>query len=460
MVDGVTGGPRSAVRTGSDETARPFPPAHWEHLSSLVPRGAPPGRVARAPLRADLLPPDAPASYRPARPEPTGDRRRTMDDEDEMTDETQPVGPPLNLTGRPRPVVDRSTPAGAAGSATFGNAPENAVARRRGPRRVLVALGALTLVLVLLVGGGIWFLTNRYGGNVERVGDVFAGLDSRPAPATPSGTAQAPVTFLLVGSDSRAEAAPGEDPGGRSDAIMIARFSGDRQHAQVISIPRDSWVDIPGHGRNKINASYAYGGPTLLIQTVEQLTGVRIDHYATIDFDGLIQVTDDLGGVDVAVAETTSNGPHTFPAGVNHLNGEQARWYLGQRYGLPGGDFDRVKRQQQYLRAMFGQLFSSDTFSDPARLDSALLAVTSAVGVDDSLGNGGMVSLAYSLRGVTPQAVQFFTAPVLGTGREGAASVVYLDTVTGDRMWEYLRTDSLGPNAAVFAEQALSATPR
>ncbi|WRL64300.1 LCP family protein [Blastococcus brunescens] len=76
---------------------------------------------------------------------------------------------------------------------------------------------------------------------------------------------------------------------------MLARFSADRQHAQLISIPRDSWVDIPGRGRNKINASYAFGGPTLLIQTVEQLTQVRIDHYVAIDFDGLIQVTDDLG---------------------------------------------------------------------------------------------------------------------------------------------------------------------
>jgi LCP family protein required for cell wall assembly len=85
---------------------------------------------------------------------------------------------------------------------------------------------------------------------------------------------------------------------------------------------------------------------------------VRIDHYPAIDFDGLSQGTDDLGGVDVVVAETTTNGPFTFPSGVNHLSGEQARWYVGQRHGLPGGDFDRVRRQQQYLRAMFAKLFS------------------------------------------------------------------------------------------------------
>jgi LCP family protein required for cell wall assembly len=332
---------------------------------------------------------------------------------------------------------------------------------RRRLRRLLVSLGILGLSLAMLAGGGLWFLTNRYGGNIDRAGDVFAGLEegSRPAPA-PAPNGHQPVTFLLVGSDTRAEVAHGELPDGRSDAIMLARFTADRQHAQVISIPRDSWVDIPGRGKNKINAAYAFGGPTLLIQTIEQLTGVRVDHYAAIDFEGLIQVTDDLGGVDVTVAETTTNGRYTFATGVNHLNGDQARWYLGQRHGLPGGDFDRVRRQQQYLQAMFGKLLSSDTFSDLGRLDGALLTVTSAVALDDSLGDGDLLPLAYSLRKVTPGTVDFFTAPVLGTGMEGPSSVVYLDRTAGERMWAYLRSDSLAENAAEFAQQALPDVPR
>ena len=351
------------------------------------------------------------------------------------------------------------TPAGAAADGEAGEQP----GRKRVMRRILISLGILGLVLAVVIGGGLWFLTNRYGGNINRVSDVFAGLDEgkRPAPATPVQTASAePVTFLLVGSDTRGQTLAGEAPDGRSDAIMIARFSADRQHAQLISIPRDSWVDIPGHGRSKINASYSWGGPSLLIQTVEQLTNVRIDHYVAIDFEGIIQVTDDLGGVDVVLAETTTNGPYTFPAGMNHLDGDQARWYLGQRHGLPGGDFDRVKRQQQYLRAMFGKLLSGNTFTNPAKLDSAMLAVTSAVSVDDSLGNGDLVSLAYSMRSVSPANVDFFTAPVLGTGMEGPASVVYLDMVSGERMWSYLSNDSLAAHAAEFANQALPDVPR
>ncbi|MCF6508459.1 LytR family transcriptional regulator [Blastococcus sp. MG754426] len=328
---------------------------------------------------------------------------------------------------------------------------------------MLIGLGVLALVLGLVAGGGFWFLADRWAGNIDRVSDVFAELpeEARPAPATPQQAAgEEPVTFLLVGSDTRTESAEGVAPGGRSDAIMLARLSADRQHAQLISIPRDSWVEIPGHGMDKINASYAFGGPSLLVQTVEQLTQVRIDHYVAIDFDGLIQVTDDLGGVDVVVAETTQNGPYTFEAGMNHLNGDEARWYLGQRYGLPGGDFDRVKRQQQYLRAMFDKLFSSETFTSPPKLDSAMLAITSAVSVDDTLSNGDLVSLAYSMRGVTPGDIEYFTAPVLGIGMEGPASVVYLDDNAAERMWGYLRSDSLGQNAAEFADEALPDVPR
>ncbi|MGY1840836.1 MULTISPECIES: LCP family protein [unclassified Modestobacter] len=337
--------------------------------------------------------------------------------------------------------------------------------RRRHPwRRALIAVAVAGLALAVLAGGTLWFLSDRYGGNVDRVGNVFAGIAEQSRPAAPSPAAETttedPITFLLVGSDTRAEVAPGELPDARSDAIMIARFAGDREHAQVISIPRDSWVDIPGHGMNKINAAYAFGGPTLLIQTIEQLTGVRIDHYAAIDFAGLIQMTDDLGGIDVVVQETTSNGPHTFEAGQNHLDGDQARWYVGQRYDLPGGDFDRVKRQQNYLRAMFTKLFSQDVFSSPAKLDDTLLTVTSAVAVDDKLSNGDMLAMAYSLRGLRPADVEFFTAPVLGTGTEGAASVVYLDDVSADRMWGYLQTDSLGQNTGEFKDEALTDVPR
>jgi anionic cell wall polymer biosynthesis LytR-Cps2A-Psr (LCP) family protein len=140
--------------------------------------------------------------------------------------------------------------------------------RPRTLRRVLVSLGVLGLVMAQVAGGALWLFTARYAGNIDRVSNVFTDLDaaSRPAPATPAQEAdEQPVTFLLVGTDTRATAEEGIADGGRSDVIMIARFSADRQHAQLISVPRDSWVEIPGHGMDKVNAAYAYGGPTLLI---------------------------------------------------------------------------------------------------------------------------------------------------------------------------------------------------
>jgi len=378
-------------------------------------------------------------------------------------DESDARGPEADAgtSEKAEPAAPDATPEAEQGEQTEPAAP--APRRHKLLRRALISAGVLVLVLVVLIGGGIWFVTARYAGNVDRITDVFGGIseDTRPAPATPADDPSGdPVTFLLVGSDTRGHPSSGEDPDGRSDAIMIARLSADRKHAQLISIPRDSWVPIPGHGTSKINAAYSWGGPSLLIQTVEQLTKVRIDHYVAIDFDGIAQVTDALGGVDVTVAETTTNGPYTFTAGVNHITGEQARWYLGQRHRLSGGDFDRVKRQQQYLRAVFQKLFSSDTFHDVGRLDSSLRALTSAVSIDDTLGSTDLFTLAYSMRDLTPADVDFFTAPVLGTGMEGAASVVYLDQTKGQRMWAYLNSDSLAQNAAEFSKEALPDNPR
>jgi LCP family protein required for cell wall assembly len=330
--------------------------------------------------------------------------------------------------------------------------------RRRRLRRASVALGASVLVLILVAAGGAWYLTNRYAGNLDRIDNVFASLDESQRPAAPTGVT-APLTFLVVGSDTHADVPEGESPDGRSDVMMLVRFTGDRQDAQVISLPRDSWVSIPGAGTAKLNAAYAYGGPSLLVQSVETLTGVRIDHYAAIDFQGFVQMTDALGGVDVQVAETTSNGPYTYEAGHNHLDGEEALYYVRQRYGLAGGDFDRVKRQQQYLRSMFAKISEQNVLADVGALDSFLVALAGAMSVDESLGSAALVDMAYDLRSLRPGAVTFLTAPVAGTGREGAQSVVYLDAARAEQMWGYLRTDSLGEHIGEFTADVLPAVP-
>ena len=332
--------------------------------------------------------------------------------------------------------------------------------RRRSPwRRALIIILVSGLVLGLGAVGAFFYFTERYLGNIDRIANPFEEIDESERPAAPAAPpGEPPITFLLVGSDSRDPSGEGP-PGDRSDVIMIMRITGDRQQVQFISIPRDSWVAIPGYGVNKINASYAFGGPSLLIRTVESVTGVRIDHFAAVDFAGFKEITDALGGVDVRVAETTSQGGVTFNQGLNHLNGEEALIYVRQRRGLPGGDLDRVQRQQNYLRAIMSTVFQQDMLGDLGRTDDLLLALTSAISVDETFSNTDMLGLAYSMRGLNRNSLNFLTVPVAGLGREGAASVVYIDTTQAAPMWAYLQEDSLGLHLQEFGEDLLPEVP-
>lgn len=334
---------------------------------------------------------------------------------------------------------------------------------RRHPRlrRVLLVLLASGLVLALLAVGFVWYVTDRYGGNVTRIPNVFSPLEESarpPAPTPAPGAEGVPMTFLLAGSDSRADGpttgdGATEDAGSeRSDVLMLLQVSADRQSAFAISIPRDSYVPVPGYGTTKINAAFAYGGPTLMVQTVEALTDIRIDHFVAVDFNGFKAITDALGGVDVRVAEETSAFGVTFTQGINHLDGDQALAYVRQRYRLPGGDFDRVQRQQNYLRAVMATVSRDNLLTDPARLDDFMLAVTGSLSVDDELSNLDLASLAVSLRGLQPANVAFLTAPVAGVGMEGTQSVVYLDMPLATQMWSYIREGTLQEHVSEFNE--------
>ncbi|MEJ8278293.1 LCP family protein [Pseudonocardia spirodelae] len=331
---------------------------------------------------------------------------------------------------------------------------------RRG-RRVLVALLAVVLVLLLGAAGVVAWLASSIGGDIGRIPDAFRGLDASARPAGFGGT-----TFLLVGTDTRADepttgtdAAAGVDAGSqRSDVIMLGTIAPDGHTASVVSIPRDSWVDIPGRGMNKINAAYAYGGAPLLIATVEELTGVRVDHFGVVDFAGFTSLVDSVGGIDVTVAQATSNAGVDFAAGPNHLDGAQALAYVRQRYDLPGGDLSRAARQQNAIKALLDRV--QDTArTDPAALYAFATSVGDAVSVDDSLSNTGLVQLALQARDLRAGNMAFVTAPVSGLGREGAQSVVYLDRGRGADLWAAVRNGTVPAYADRYPSDALSDTP-
>ncbi len=340
---------------------------------------------------------------------------------------------------------------------------------RRG-RRVLVLGVVFVVLLVAAVGASAYVLVNRLPGNIARVDGTFAGIDEKQRPdKLPA--AKNSLTFLLVGSDSRdtgpttgsAAKRKGFRLGDRTDTIMMLNIPSDRRSATIISIPRDSWVDIPGHGKLKINAAYAIGGPSLLIRTVEQLTDVRIDHFAAIDFYGFRSIIDAIGGIDIQVPQATTDVGGTgasFRKGLNHFDGTKALAYVRQRHGLPGGDFDRVKRQQNMLRAVMAKVGTVDPTSNPVQTYKLLEAVTKAVSVDNGLSDADLRSLAFSMRDIRSGGVNFMTAPVTGTGMEGEESVVYLDQVRCGQLWTSVKNDGVATYVAQHKADLLPAVTR
>src|SRR5690349_4081659 len=210
----------------------------------------------------------------------------------------------------------------------------------------IAAIGCLSLVVIVAFGAGFAVvLSERIGNNVTRVHDAFGALDESTRPA-PTGA----LTFLLVGTDSRSEATPpGVEASGassESDVVMGAQLAPDRKSATVVSIPRDTLVDIPDHRPDRLATTTAVGGSSLLIHTVENLTNLRMDHFAVIDFAGFRSMVDAIGGIDVDL----SNPPSSLGHGPTHLDGTQALLYVREHTAVPNGD--RTRRQQNALRAM------------------------------------------------------------------------------------------------------------
>jgi LCP family protein required for cell wall assembly len=340
-----------------------------------------------------------------------------------------------------------------------------AATRRRALGRVAVAIGALLALVVVGTGGLVVERQRAYDANIERIPDVFPEEASRPAAAPdPPAEAVAPAeNWLLVGSDRRADqGTSGQDAdepfwqygAQRADTIMLVHLPADRRNVYLVSFPRDSWVPIEGYGNAKVNAALSYGGPPLLISTIEQMTGVRIDHYAALDFQGFESMTDALGGVDVQVAQTVSDPKRdaTWTEGSHHLDGEDALKFVRQRYNLPGGDFDRIKRQQAFLKALARRAVDRDVLINPVRLNAFLEAVTKAVSVDDTIAVSNLRALVVQMRSVRPNDIAFMTVPTDGTGTEDGQSVVYIDPGGSKRLYRALRKDAVGKYVARFGD--------
>lgn len=306
-------------------------------------------------------------------------------------------------------------------------------------RSVSVLLGAMAIVVTLgfVAALVVWHLEHRVDREVARIGSAFPSEAPRP-PTEPE-----ELTILLLGEDWHPEA----QRHGRTDAVMLVRIPAHRSSVMVVSIPRDSWVDLPGHGEGKINSALALGGPALAVSTVEELTRIRVDHLMMIDGDGFQSLTDALGGVTVHVPETVHDSARgiTWTAGPHRLDGAGALDYVGQRYGLPNGDLDRVRRHQNLLRALMTDLVEETTHDDPLSLYRLIDAVADSIALDDEWSMDELRDLVLSLRYLESSDLTFTTAPVAGPDQIGGQSVIRLDRHRGAELWTATR-EGWGPD--------------
>jgi LCP family protein required for cell wall assembly len=328
-----------------------------------------------------------------------------------------------------------------------------------------------------MTAAGGYVLVRKYDGNINRI----SGALGLPGVARPAAGAKNSTTFLLVGSDSRGDLAPGQGTQGkgatfvkgqRSDTIIIAHLFAGSDKAQLISFPRDSWVQIPAFTdpstgqatpahMEKINSAFSEGGPALLVATVEQISGLRVDHFIQVDFEGFKSMVDQLGGVEVCLSKPAKEHDSgiDLPAGRQVIKGDQALAFVRQRKGLAQGDLDRIRRQQQFLGAIIRKTLSAGTLLNPIRLNGFLDALTHSLQVDDGLSISDMRDLALRMRGASAGGVAFTTVPVASSdGRRAGQSVVLLDDAADRRLFDRIRRD-VPPDAPDAASPASTPSP-
>lgn len=321
-----------------------------------------------------------------------------------------------------------------------------AAGRRARQRRAYLVICAAMSAVVLLISGAAWGFTSYINDSIGRVNAGTAG--------TPS---SGPLNMLLAGVDVRSGLTRhqqlalhvGATVSSNSDTLMLIHVSADRDHVTVVSLPRDSWVDIPGHGMDKINAAYGLGGPKLVVQTVEQLTGLTINDFIQVNFLGFVKVIDALGGVNICLpyaVDDPYSGLH-LPAGLHHVDGITALEYARDRHSFALSDLARIQDQQRLMSSMLKEAISSGTLADPVKLTRFLQAALAAIKVDQGL---NVSALADQLRGISPRNVQFMTVPLANLNYQTPTgeSAVLWDASQSQALFSTLKSDQVARKPA------------
>ena len=313
--------------------------------------------------------------------------------------------------------------------------------RRRGgrrwlrPRRILAILAGL-MVLVVLAGVAVYFSVNS---KLTKANVLV------PTSLTSAGT-----NWLITGSDSRAgltrqqenQLALGHDiTGSRSDTIMLLHVPANGTRPTLVSLPRDSYVHIPGYGYNKLNAAYAFGGPKLLIATVQDATGLPISHFMGIGFGGLVSVVNDVGGVQMCLKAPMKDPKAglNLKAGCQVLNGDRALGFVRTR-AFAEGDLQREQDQRLLIKGILAKMTSGGTLANPFAIVPAANGAASAITIDQGTGLTQLISVAFALRNPVTT-----TVPIGPFASTSVGSVVEWNTTAAKQFFSDLAHDQALP---------------
>jgi polyisoprenyl-teichoic acid--peptidoglycan teichoic acid transferase len=312
--------------------------------------------------------------------------------------------------------------------------------------RLRIALTVAAVGVLVIVGGAsayALFLNHTVTSNVKHQ----ALLPAQPAggPGSPRlAEAKGSQNFLVIGSDSRSGSSRG-----LSDVIVLVHINNDRSRVDLVHFPRDLYVSVPGHGKDKINAAYAFGGAPLLVQTLQNLVDTPIDHVSIIGFEGFKAMTNAVGGVDVFAEESSASPTGNIVEGMNHLNGDQALAFVRERHQLSEGDISRGKRQQAFIKALMLKGLSKDVLLNPISFAGFADAATKHLTVDNGFSMGTMRSEALQMRNLRGRDIYFTTAPFTGFGTSPiGGSIEKLDTKKIQQLSHALQRDDMASYTA------------
>jgi LCP family protein required for cell wall assembly len=320
--------------------------------------------------------------------------------------------------------------------------------RRSGWQKALIVLGVLLVVLSSGVAGGGYYLVNRYTDKVDRA-SLLPSAAPGEAEQSKQNWASGPLNLLLLGSDSRAVAPGDKSPiGERSDTIMLVHIARGRDKATIISIPRDSYVEVPAAGswkggKNKINAAFAYGGAALTAATVKKLTGIPLDGAMIANFASIRDLVDAVDGVNVCVPYDVRStfSDREWKQGCHDMNGDLAEEFMRQRYNVPGGDFGRIHNQQLVVQAVISKVAKNNLLYKPLELDTMLGIAADSLTVDENL---DLRDLVFAVRDIRPRNIGYATVPYTSANlRTPAGAAVRLDTAAAAEMFAAVKDDTI-----------------